>query len=1095
MEESEPTPDSESVEGRHLRARIEERLFGRDEIVKVGRFVVLEQLGRGGMGVVYLAYDPELQRRVAVKVLSRLRPDARARTIREATTLARLNHPNVVTIHEVGEDAGEPFVAMEYIDGGTLRDWCVARPDPTPARTRAALELARQAIAGLAAAHVVGVVHRDVKPANMLIGSDGRLRLADFGLARSPSAAPDSGTTHDGSPHDRASGTSTDSIAGTPAYMAPEQFDGAADARSDQYSLCATLFEALHGVRPFEASSSSSRRDAVGKEHLVAPRTRSVPGYVRRVLQRGLSPRPEDRFPDLDALSGALQAGARRQRLRRLAAGGLGVALLVGGTALGVERYEAHERAERSAACEAEGASIDAVWNDGARQAVRQALSATDLRYAPTVADKVTPWLDEQAQAWRIGASEVCRHDSVHRDWDAARVDKAQWCLADRRTELASLVDALEGAGTEALPWAVQAAAGLSRVEVCLDERSLDGMPSPPGPKLRPQATEVREVLSRARTLESIGDYDEGLVEARAAREQAEALALATVTARAQAREASLLDRISDYDGAEAAGAAAYMQAARAGDWDVAAAAASTLVTVVGRRLGRHTDGRRWAEHAALALAYAGDPLGLREAARLANLGAVLREAGEYDEARASFEAALELDEAALGPDHPAVAALLTSLGDLHYTEGDLDGAKVLHGRALSIMTEVFGPEHPDVASVLSNLGAMAVGKGRFEDAKGHFERALEIQEATFGPEHPNVARLHDKLGTALASLHEYDAAKAELELALELLEAALGPDHDQVAYPLNNLGLVHDRMGDFESAETMHRRALEIREAKLGADHPLVATSLLNLGNAYAGRGVFDEAEPMYRRVVAIREAKLGVDHPDLAQPLSNLGRIYELTGDLDRAIANWRRSLEIREAALGPDHPVVAKSLSGLGNVLGASGDYAGATAMFERTLEIRVRALGADHPAVASALVNLANAHSANGEYPQARLRFERALAIEEKAVGPDDPHLAFALMGLGDVLLKLDDPGAAIEPLERALKLRESKPGIAVLLAYSRFTLARALWDAPEGGLRDRARARSLATQARATYAGMDPARDTHVTEELAEIDAWLRAHDR
>jgi len=495
MEGPTPASDSESVGTRHLRARLEDRLFGNEEVVKVGRFVVLERLGHGAMGVVYLAYDPKLQRRVAVKVLSRLKAGARARTLREATTLARLNHPHVVTIHEVGDDEGESFVAMEYVDGGTLRDWCLAHPDRTAARTKALLELAHQAITGLAAAHAVGVVHRDVKPTNMLIDSGGRLRLADFGLARAPSGPSEASITHDGTERAQASGTSTNSIAGTPAYMAPEQFDGEADVRSDQYSLCATLYEAFHGVRPFEASSLASLREASARAPLAEPRGADVPPYVRRVLQRGLSSRPEERFADLGALQQALRAGERRHRIRGVALGGIALCAVVFGGALGVDQYRANERARQIAACQTEAAAIDAVWNDEARGAVRSGLQATDLRYAPTVAGKVTPWLDAQAEAWRAYSEEVCKSETVDRRWDVARADKARWCLADRKTELSTLVDALAGAGGEAVPWAVQAAAGLSRVEVCFDERSLDAMPSPP--EQRADATGPR--VARAR--------------------------------------------------------------------------------------------------------------------------------------------------------------------------------------------------------------------------------------------------------------------------------------------------------------------------------------------------------------------------------------------------------------------------------------------------------------------------------------------------------------------------------------------------------------------------------------------------------------------
>ncbi|MFY0535966.1 serine/threonine-protein kinase [Nannocystis pusilla] len=249
--------------------------------------------GAGGMGVVHTAYDPELDRKVALKLV---RPQAfggaahlRERLAREARVLARISHPNVVPIYDVGEADGEVFIAMELVPGPTLARWQTEQPRPW----RAIVDMYLQAARGLAHAHAAGVVHRDFKPGNALVGPDGRVRVVDFGLAvageASPAPAPERAAS--------ASLTATGALVGTPAYMAPEQWRGAAvDARSDQYSFCAALWEALAGA-PYRLPDTTWR-GAPAPEPAPAPTGgRAFPRWLRQVLLRGLADEPAARFP------------------------------------------------------------------------------------------------------------------------------------------------------------------------------------------------------------------------------------------------------------------------------------------------------------------------------------------------------------------------------------------------------------------------------------------------------------------------------------------------------------------------------------------------------------------------------------------------------------------------------------------------------------------------------------------------------------------------------------------------------------------------------------------------------------------------------
>jgi serine/threonine protein kinase len=277
---------------------------------RVGRYVIGEPLGVGGMSVVHAAFDLELHRRVALKVLRRARhredgSTGQDRLIREARWLARVSHPNVVTVFDVGVHRGQLFIAMELVDGGSLRAWLRRAPRTIDEIIDCLLDAGR----GLAASHAAGVVHRDIKPDNILVGLDGRARVTDFGLAQRGAAllapdAPASAAMRDASMNPARTGR----LMGTPAYMAPEQLlAGVTDARSDQWSFCATLYEALAGVRPFVVGDLAASSAAIAESRFAAPAPgRQVPGWVRPIVTRGLRADPSARWPSMDALVRAL---------------------------------------------------------------------------------------------------------------------------------------------------------------------------------------------------------------------------------------------------------------------------------------------------------------------------------------------------------------------------------------------------------------------------------------------------------------------------------------------------------------------------------------------------------------------------------------------------------------------------------------------------------------------------------------------------------------------------------------------------------------------------------------------------------------------
>ena len=407
---------------------------------RMGRYLVLSQVGRGAMGEVYAAYDPKLDRRVALKVLRQTDgPKERKRFLREAKALARISHPNVLTVHEVEELGEQVIIALEFVSGGTLKDWLQKHPPGGEERLREALELLVQAGKGLMAAHAEGLIHRDFKPSNVLVGHDGRVRVADFGLARrSVDVTQDDeeldearSRTSDAVVDPRV--TQTGQVAGTPAYMAPEQWSGGElDARTDQFSFCVVAWEVLFGVRPFERDTVAGRLAAVkaGSPQIVDGV--EVPERIAAALQNGLAFRRESRRRDLRDVVGALElelarlGGDVEQKRgwfpwKSLGVVGLGIGLYFGGR-------EANEwRIEQQCRTEAEDALAE-VWNDQERAAAREGIVATGLKDAASVADNALATLDEKGADWVEDSRTMC----IKREtggWTTQASTNSEYCL------------------------------------------------------------------------------------------------------------------------------------------------------------------------------------------------------------------------------------------------------------------------------------------------------------------------------------------------------------------------------------------------------------------------------------------------------------------------------------------------------------------------------------------------------------------------------------------------------------------------------------------------------------------------------------------
>jgi len=404
-----------------------------------------------------------------------------------------------------------------------------------------------------------------------------------------------------------------------------------------------------------------------------------------------------------------------------------------------------------------------------------------------------------------------------------------------------------------------------------------------------------------------------------------------------------------------------------------------------------------------------------------------LYQAGRYQEALPLQKRALELNEQALGPEHPGIATSLSNLAGLYQAMGAFDQALPLYQRTLKIREKALGPEHPDTAASLNNLAALFWAMAAYDQALPLYQRALKIREKVLGPEHPDTSVSLNNLAMLYHSMGAYDQALPLFQRALTIREKVLGPEHPATATSLSNLAGLYEDQGAYAKAVPLHQRALQIMEKALGPDHPRTATSLNNLALQYRSLGTYDQALPLYQRALKIREKSLGPEHPDTAVSLNNLAELHEAMGTYDQALPLYQRALKIREKALGPEHPDTASGLNNLAGMYETLGAFDQALPLYQRALGIYEKALGPEHPETATGLNNLARLHQAMGAYDQGLPLYQRALQIREKSVGPEHPATAISLTNLAVLYENLGAYDQALPLQQRALKIYEKVLG--------------------------------------------------------------------
>lgn len=827
--------------------------LGLDPGAQLGRYVILERLAAGGMGEVYAAWDPQLNRRIALKVM---RGDLAAglgaaegqeRLRREAQAMARLAHPNLVAVHDVGTTGNQVFVAMEFVEGQTLRSWLDERPRTPREIIAAFIEAGR----GLAAAHQDGLVHRDFKPQNAMVRVDGRVCVLDFGLARlasSPMRPAPEATPPSAAVAPVAQLTQAGAVMGTPAYMSWEQLRGLpADARADQFSFAVALYEALAGERPFRGNTLQELAADVGAGRAPTPTRRgAISAHVLAVLQRALAREPNARFPTMDALLAELERDprARRRRLSIAAATAVGLLSLVGVRQLATTRSEP---------CRAYPDRAAALWNASTRGRAQEAFQRTQAPTAAHAWKEVDRAVEQYLSTWAERARAACL--TTERTEEQRFTTLA--CYERRLQQAAALASVLATADALVVQNAPNAARSLEPLGSCDDGDAMAAQPAAPDPKLAAAVQRARVSIADGRALLWAGKYKEGLGRAEALSSETKALGYKPAEAEALLLLADLHGKLGDFKAAERAAAAA-ASAAQAAGWSLGSASAFLVLTQICVATARPDEAERWANLATGTLDSIRAPDEVRgdlERARFEfeKLG------GQWARAVEHGKASLALYERALPREHPRRAELLRGLAYARAQSGDLAGALSDARAALVLQEARLGSQHIDVGRALATLGAIESDADELEPALKHQQGALHIFETAFGRDDRALAPMLNNLGLLLVDLRRFDEADAALSRALAIATQSLGAEHGQLAYYLDSQGASAFEQGKFEQALALFARARELHARALGPGHVRSAGILAGVGRSLVRLGRPKEAVEPLTQAVALRDKEPG--------------------------------------------------------------------------------------------------------------------------------------------------------------------------------------------------------------------------------------------
>ncbi|HEY4181812.1 MAG TPA: serine/threonine-protein kinase [Kofleriaceae bacterium] len=819
----------------------------------LGRFVISHELGEGAASVVYAAYDPQLDRNVALKLLRSRGPGLDDKLLREGRALAKISHPNVVNVFEVGDADAQLYIALELVQGVTARNW--VRIDTRG--WREVRDVVAQVGQGIGALHKAGLVHRDVKPDNIVVDAD-RARLVDFGLVGAGAGA------------------------GTPAYMAPETDK---DALSDQYSLAATFAEMVGGIPA-----------------IADPSRLAVPRRIRSAVARALANDPRDRFATTVEFVAALGDPPRWP-----------IAVAASAVVLAAGAWGIHAM---SSSVPAPCGAVPAAWDPADRAGVAAAFADDPRPFIADTRDRVLARLDGFANSWKTERTGVCHAYHEKHELSDQGFDLRVACLERQQRAFAASVESIRAG---AIDKAIEVVATLPPQDACRDQETLARVePLPADPLTRGAIAAVESDLARAKVAQKAGNAKAAHEIAERALAAGRRTGYRPVIAEGAYRLADILEREGNTAGATPLVDEAIRGAAQARLDSVEALGWILSIVLSGLDGEAKDDALAAASRAGEAASVrARDP---QIEASLANVqGLVAKERGDYAAARDHYTHAIELLRT-VRDGGPQISATLGNLSNVLPMLGDLAGARAAAEEAAQRDLEIFGAHHPQYADSLLALGSRENELGDFTAATKHQRDALAIIIASVGDDGPAAMVAHDDLASTLAQDHHLDEAKTHAERGLELAEKLRGPTHPVTAQAMFSVANIAGEAEDWPRAEEYANKALAIIVQRFGPGHPLAASILVNLGEWSSRRGDAKAAEAYLRRGMAGLSAEpdspaMAVVETSLGSALGAQHRDAEAIKLLEAALA-LRTKLGDDPVAIGDTESTLARSLWATGN-----------------------------------------------------------------------------------------------------------------------------------------------------------------------------------
>lgn len=958
----------------------------------VGPYRLKKKLGEGGMGTVFLASREEnLQHLVALKTLHALSPKMREQFRAECRILSSLKHPHIAHLIDAGEDpGGMPWMAMEYVEGETLKSYLSTRQPGLNKR----LELFLQICAALSHAHGQMIIHRDLNPGNIMVTSNGNIKLLDFGIAALLN--PDTGQQH------------TVTVFGermmTPEYASPEQVRGLRlSAGSDVYSLGVIFYELLTGKRPYHFSTRNplemakvvtsapiTKPSSLREDAITGIPFRRLKGDLDTIALTAMEREPARRYSSVEAMAADIRHYLKGEPISAMPA------------TVSYRLSKFFKRHPWPTAMGCLSALFLIFFSLFANQqrllnAQERDIARTERKNAEAVSNFMMDMFN-QLDPDVIPNSEVSAFEVLEQgrlQLDNLEEDEVRLRLIEN---MASVYTALGK-----YPTALQ-----------LQERLHEEMTALGRDSFATDLAWVRILLAAGRFQEAgqLLDTLQAQVEQQDPQHRAAYWH----------RRANYLVAKGWYPPADDS----FNQALQMGGLEES--------QVIDLREDRAHLFYEWAafpkaltEYEAV-LTFRKNRLGSSHskiASTLQAMGRVYVAQGEFEKAESFYDQVTDINTSLYGPDHPKHLSLSHDRVRLMMQKVELEEAETLSREVLLKAKELFGRESTSTLRAMSLLSDVLLEKAEYEEAGFLIREATALTRGLLGEDNYRMGESFTMMGRLLRKLNDLEEAGPLFEKALAF-NLRTRKEHPHTASSLNDLGLLHMEMGNLGRARTYYERALSINMKVLGKDHPDMGALHHNLGGLLKRMGDLDGAYCYYQQALDIRSKAFGGHHPKTADTLNNMGFLRFQMGDRESAPPYFEKALIIRLATLG-EVQGTATSYHNLGHVLRQLGDLEGARPLYEKALTIKVNIQGEQHPSTLKAFDILGSLSLQLGDLEQARANFEQALSIRKQVFGEEHPDVAESLSSFGRLLEAEGDIEGAAAHHQQAIAIAETRLG--------------------------------------------------------------------